>query len=191
MNARTLLLPLIAGTLLAGCTTLLPRDRAETPSPFRSYAEAQAAAEKIVPFQTDLGQLAALGFDPAGGTNVTYIPYPDILARLAPYSGVPREELDSGISACIAAKTACRAYVFRFEHQDRQREGNFAADFFNVRRVTHVTGWRFEALVVLRDSIVLFRNIAGEPNIDRVERRTNPLGPLQPAGEAAGSLLLH
>ena len=74
---------------------------------------------------------------------------------------------------------------------DAQREGNFAADFFNVRRVTHVTGWRFEALVVLSDHTVLFRNIAGEPNIDRVERRTNPLGPLQPAGEAAGSLLLH
>lgn len=190
MNARTLILS-IAATLLAGCTTLLPRDRADTPSPFHSYADAQAAAEKIVPFQTDLQQLAALGFDPAAGTNVTLIPYPDILARLAPYSGVPREELDPGIRACIAAQTACRAYVFRFDRLDRQREGSFAADFFNVRRVTHVTGWRFEALVVLRDQTVLFRNIGGEPNIERTERRTNPLGPLQPAGEAAGSLLLH
>ena len=189
MEARTLFL-VPALLLLAGCTAMLPRGSSDTPAPFATYAEAQAAAERIVPFQTPPTQLAALGFDPGQGKNVTVIPYPDILARLAPYSGVPMDQLDPGIRACIGFKTACRGSVFRFERQDRRREGGFIADFFNVERVTHVTGWRFEALVVVGDDTVLFRNVAGEAAVERVERQKNPLGPLQPAGEAAGSLLI-
>lgn len=177
--------------LLAGCTSMLPRGSSDTPSPFASYAEAQAAAERIVPFRTQVKQLAALGFDPQEGRNVTLIPYPDIVARLAPYSGVPVDELDPGIRACIAIKSSCRGYVFRFERQDRRREGDFVSDFFNVQRVTHVTGWWFQTLVVVSDDAVLFRNVAGEARIDRIEKHRNPLGPLQPAGEAAGSLLIR
>lgn len=177
--------------LLAGCTSMLPRGSSDTPSPFASYAEAQAAAERIVPFQTHVKQLAALGFDPQEGRNVTLIPYPDIVARLAPYSGVPVDELDPGIRACIVIKSSCRGYVFRFERQDRRREGDFVSDFFNVQRVTHVTGWWFQTLVVVSDDAVLFRNVAGEARIDRIEKHRNPLGPLQPAGEAAGSLLIR
>lgn len=182
---------LLALALLAGCSSMLPRGSTDTPSPFASYAEAQSAAQRIVPFETQVRQLAGLGFDPQEGRNVTVIPYPDILARLAPYSGVPLDQLDSGIRACISIKSDCRGYVFRFERQDRRREGSFVADFFNVQRVTHVTGWWFEALVVVGDDRVLFRNVAGEARIERLEKHRNPLGPLQPAGEAAGSLLVH
>lgn len=177
--------------LLAGCSSMLPRGSSDTPSPFGSYADAQAAAERIVPFRTRVPELPAMGFDPREGSNVTLIPYPDIVARLAPYPGVPLDELDPGIRACISVKSACRGYLFRFERQDRKREGGFLPDFFNVQRVTHVTGWWFEALVVVSEDAVLFRNLAGEARIDRIERQKNPLGPLQPAGEAAGSLLIH
>lgn len=182
---------LLALALLAGCTAMLPRGSSNTPSRFGSYAEAQAAAERIVPFQTPVKDLAALGFDPKDGRNVTLIPYPDIIARLAPYSAVPLDQLDPGAQACIAFKSACRGYLFRFERQDRERQGNFFSDFFNVTRVTHVSGWWFEALVVVGDGTVLFRNVAGEARIERVDRQRNPLGPFQPAGEGAGSLILH
>lgn len=181
---------IVLAALLAGCTTMLPQGSSDTPSPFSSYAEASAAADRIVPFETRVQQLAPLGFDPQLGKNVTVIPYPDILARLAPYSGVPLDQLDPGIRACIGIKTQCRGYVFRFERQDRRREGGFLADFFNLERVTHVTGWRFEALVVVGDDSVLFRNVAGEAAVERIERNKNPLGPLQPAGESAGSMLI-
>lgn len=43
--------------------------------------------------------------DPAEGKNVMVIPYPDIVARLAPYSGVPLADLDAGIRECILAKS--------------------------------------------------------------------------------------
>ncbi|MBI5278041.1 MAG: hypothetical protein HY854_16445 [Burkholderiales bacterium] len=178
--------------LCAACSSMLPRGSTDTPSPFQTFEHAQGAAEKIVPFRTRLADLPALGFDPKQGKNVTLIPYPDIVARLAPYPGVPLENLDPGIRACIVARTDCMAYVFRFERLDRKRAGGFWADFLNIQRVTVTTGWWFETLVVAAsDGTVLFRNQSGEAHIDKMERQTNPLGPLQPAGESIGGALLH
>jgi len=34
-----------------------------------------------------------------------------------------------------------------------------------------------------------FESYSGEPHNDRTERHVNPLGPLQPAGEAAGGVI--
>ncbi len=180
---------LALAALLAGCSALLPRASSDTPSSFPSYAAAEAAAARIVPFTTSVDELKALGFDPDAGSNVTVIPYPDLLARLVPYSGVPMDNLDAGIRRCIDAKGACRAYVFHFAQENRRREGGFWADSLNVNRLTHVTGWSFEATVVVADGRVLFRNMGGQPRVDRVERERNPLGPFQPAGESAGAIL--
>ncbi|TWO72717.1 hypothetical protein FN976_04085 [Caenimonas sedimenti] len=44
---------------------------------------------------------------------------------------------------------------------------------------------------VVDDNLVLFRNYSGQAHTVRVEKQTHPLGPLQPAGESAGSLLIH
>jgi hypothetical protein len=182
---------MVLAALLSGCAGALPRGTTQTPSPFATFADAQAAAARIVPFSTKPAQLRELGFDPDQGRNVTLVPYPDVLARLVPYSGVPMEQLDPGIRECISARTLCRGYVFHFERQQRGREGGFVGDFFNVHRVTHTTGWWFDALVIVSDDRVLFRNVAGQASIDRTERQTNPLGPLQHSGEGAGAWLLH
>lgn len=190
MNAR---IPAVAAAslLLGACTAMLPRGSSDAPSPFSTFAEAQSAAEKIQPFKTPSGELAQLGFDAKDGRNVTMIPYPEIVARLAPYSGVPLEQLDPGIRTCILAKTDCRGYVFRFEKESREREGGFWADFLNVKRETRVRGWWFEALVVVNDGTVLFRNVSGQPHVEKLVRERNPLGPFQPAGEGAGAAILR
>lgn len=176
---------------LSACSSMLPRSSADIPSSFDSYAQAEAAAGKVIPFETRVAQLGALGLDPSEARNVGVIAYPDIIARLVPYPGVPMGDLDPGIARCIVARTACSAFVFRFEHQERRREGAFWLDFLNVRRVTRVTGWWFETLIVVSDGLVLFRSSAGQPQTVRIERQTNPLGPFQPAGEAAAGRLLH
>ncbi|MBC5783487.1 hypothetical protein H8N03_11075 [Ramlibacter sp. USB13] len=178
--------------LLTACTTMLPHGATDAPRPFESYEQAEVAAGKIVPFQTREGELPRLGFDAREGSNVTLIPYPNIVARLAPYSALALEHLDPGIRSCILAMAGCKGYLFRFEREDRKREGSFMLDFFNIRRVTNVTGWWFEALVVVdANGVVLFRNVAGQPRLGRTDSQTNPLGPLQGAGEAAGAVLLH
>lgn len=192
MNLSLRLVLLVSlGVLLGGCGNLLPRGYTDTPAGFRSFEEGQAAALRIVALKTRTDELKGLGFDISGGPNVTLIPYPDIVGRLAPHPGVPFEKLDVGVRECIEAQTACRAYLFRFDRQDRRREGNFWLDFLNLRRTTYVSGWWFEALIVVSDGRVLFRNYAGQAHTDRVEQQVNPLGPFQPAGEGAGAFLLR
>lgn len=170
---------------------MLPHGRDEDISSFASFEAARDALEHAVPYSTTVDGLKALGFDINGSGNVMQIPYPELISRLAPHPGVRLEDMDPGIRDCIAAREACRVYVFSMEHIVRRRNGNFLPDFLNFRRHTAITGWRFEGLVAVRNGVVLFRNYAGEPRIDRSERQDNPLGPLQPAGEGAGRLLVR
>jgi hypothetical protein len=189
MHSRLAFVSLLAAAS-CGCSSLLPTGSTDTPSTFASFDQAQAAVEKVVAFRTLDGELKDLGFD-VQGRNVTRIPYPDIVARLAPYPGVSMAELDPGIRQCIQAQADCRGYLFHFERQDRRREGGFWADFLNVHRTTNVTGWSLDALIVLKGDTVLFRNYGGQPVLDRVEKQRNPLGPFQPAGEGVGAILVH
>mgnify|MGYP000925936188 FL=1 len=180
---------LVTALGLAGCTALLPSSSAVSPSSFDSFEAAQAALEKTVPYKTTLEELKALGFDPQASANVSIIPYPEVVSRLAPYSGVALDALDPGVRDCILAQTQCKAYLYRFGRTDRQRDGNFLLDFFNINRHVQVRGWRFEGLVVVREGIVLFRNSAGEARLDATERTINPLGPFQRSGESSDLLL--
>ncbi len=190
MNYRLTFL-LFACAALTACSSLLPRGSSDRVGPFATFESAQAAAEQIIPLKTRFSELKGLGFDPENGTNVTLIPYPDIVARLAPYSALPLSALDPGVRKCVEVQTACRGYLFNFERQNRRRSGGFWLDFLNISRTTFITGWSFQALVVVSDGTVLFRNYAGQPQIDRVEHQRNPLGPFQPAGESVGTKLLR
>ena len=174
--------------LLAGCAALLPHSASDQPSGFDSFQAAALALDQAVPYRTTAAGLKALGYDLDASANVTLIPYPQLIARLAPNSSVPLDALDEGIRDCILARQACRAYEFHVARESRQREGNFFLDFLNFRRSTVITGWRFEGLLVVRDDVLLFRSHAGEPRTDRTEVEVHPLGPFQPAGESAGGL---
>ena len=190
LTLRRLGLLLLCGSA-AGCAALFPNSSSEVSSPFLSFEAARSAIEQVIPYRTRISDLAALGFDPQSNYNVTLIPYPEIVGRLAPHPGVPLSAMDPGVQDCILAQNACRAYVFRLGSEQRQREGHFFLDFVNIQRITSITGWRFEGLIVVTKDTVLFRNYSGEARIDRTERQLNPLGPFQPAGESAGRSLLR
>jgi hypothetical protein len=176
---------------LAGCTALLPSSKRDQPTRFDSFEAAALALGQTVPYLTTVPEMKALGFDIEASENVTVVPYPQLIARLAPNAAVPLDALDVGIRDCILARQACRVYVFQFARESRQRDGNFLLDFLNFRRSTAITGWRFEGLLVVSDGLLLFSNYSGEPHTDRTELEVRPLGPFQPAGESAGSLLLR
>ena len=182
---------LVTALGLAGCTALLPSSSAVSPSSFDSFEAAQAALEKTVPYKTTLEELKALGFDPQASANVSIIPYPEVVSRLAPYSGVALDALDPGVRDCILAQNRCKAYLFHIARNDRQRDGNFILDFLNFVRHVQVTGWSFDGMVVVRDDVVLFRNVGGAPNINTTEQTVNPLGPFQRAGDPSGHLLVR
>ena len=169
---------------LCGCSALLPKGQSEDLSPFAKYEDARDALGKVVPYRSTLSDMKALGFDAKSSTNVREIAYPQFMSLVAESPNLPIDRLDVGIRDCIIASARCRAYVFQFGHQSRNRIGNFWLDFFNFYRVTHTSGWRFQGVVLVRDdNLVLFRNHSGEPNIEKTDVRRNPLGPLQSFGE--------
>jgi hypothetical protein len=66
----------------------------------------------------------------------------------------------------------------------KARTGNLLADFTNFSRRSETTGWRFSALVLLVNDLVVYRSWSGQPSVNEIEVNTNPLGPLQEMGPA-------
>lgn len=180
-----MILAVVVAGAIAGCTHLLPRTSDKLPSPFASFEEARAALDRVVVHQTGTEELRRLGFDIAD-TNVERVPYPQWTGRLL-QAHLTVDRLDPGLQQCLSSLRPCGAFVFRFSDIQRHRTGSFALDFLNFRRVTETNGWRFEAWVLVRDDRVLFFNYGGEPLVSAMERRVNPLGPLQSLGEAVAA----
>lgn len=113
---------------------------------------------------------------------------PDILQRFAAGSSVCEHTLEPGILNCLKAGKACNGYAIDQASTLRKRYGNFWVDLFNFRRQTDITGWRFNALIVLMGDFVVYASYGGQPSIHEHEATRNPLGPLQ---ESGGSVIMR
>lgn len=164
--------------LLSGCSSLLPRSRSES-SAFASFDEARGAIDGLVPGQSDLATLQRLGLDPVSLPNTTILSYPDILRRFVTGSVLSKDDLDPGIVTCLQVRDACRGWEINVARIAKKRTGNFLADFTNFSRRTETTGWRFNALILLANDVVVYRAWGGQPVVNELEHNTNPLGPLQ------------
>ncbi len=162
-----------------GCSTLLPSSRITVQSPWNSFDDAKASFDKIIPLKTTAQELQSLGFDPFSTPNIRILTYLDIMNRFMPNPSIKKEDLDEGIQACINAKANCKAYEFEPKIMKTKRYGNFWLDFFNFRRQTKESGWKFEAIIILIDNIVVYKLSGGSPKIDENRETKNPLGPLQ------------
>jgi len=168
---------------LAACSALLPTANQKTNSPWESYEAAEANLAQVVPFSTRRKELAGFGLDPHVQPNLTVLNYAAVLHRFVP-AGVTRPaESDKGLQACLEAPSECSGIEIHLSGEHRQRVGSFWPDFFNFRRESHITGWTFDAILLLKGDLVVYRTMGGEPNADRMERSVNPLGPLQGLGD--------
>lgn len=174
---------------LGGCSGLLPRGEAVTEGPWKSYAEAQATFDKIMPDQTRVDELKALHFDVQNSPNITILNYSDILQRFIPTPALDPRNLDGGVRACLTAKTACIGYEVNQKVVHRHRHGNFWLDFLNFKRQTDVKGWRFSGMLLIVGDVVVYKLTGGQPVIHEQEDSRNPLGPLQGLGESTGALV--
>lgn len=52
-------------------------------------------------------------------------------------------------------------------------------DIFNFRRETDITGWTFNAMILMVDDLVVYTLHGGQPRIHEKEVSRNPLGPIQ------------
>ena len=173
---------LCCAVAIAGCGSLLPSERAEVLSPFRSYSDAEARYSQAVPGRTTRPELFSLGFDPLIEGNGKMLSFIDVRLMFV-QPNVPIEYLPDGLLMCLEAKDRCIGYAFDFNKTDTQRVGNFWADVFNFRKKRELQGWAFRAVFVLVDDTLVHKVSNGEPNIRRYEVKRNPLGPLQGAGE--------
>lgn len=169
--------------LVAGCSSLLPRSRSES-SPFKSFEEARNAIDALVPMTSDVATLTRLGISPIQQPNTVILTHADIVRRFVPSALLKREDLDPGVLACLEARDACRGWEITGARILKARTGNFVADFTNFSRRAETTGWRFNALILLVNNVVVYRAWGGQPSINEIEVNTNPLGPLQEIGPA-------
>ena len=184
---RCLIAAVVAAT--AACSTLLPRSEALTYSPWESFEEAQQAFDQIILHETTVADLKRFQLDPASNPNVTILGYSDVVRRFIPSPSIDALSLDSGVQECLRAGTSCQGYEVDHRVLKRNRYGNFWADFFNFRRKTDIVGWRFNAVVLITNDVVVYKVTGGQPVIHEHEETRNPLGPLQGSGDAIFRLL--
>jgi hypothetical protein len=176
------LLVTVAG--FSGCSSWLPRVKSQS-STFETFDAARLAVESLEPMKSDVQTLASLGISPSQQPNLQILTQADILRKFAPsFTVLNRDDLTPGVRACLEAHDACRGWEFTGGRITRARTGNFISDFTNFSRRTETTGWRFNALILLVNDIVVYRAWGGQPHVNELEVSTNPLGPVQDMGPA-------
>jgi hypothetical protein len=172
--------------MLSGCASLLPHSKEDVRTPWNSYAEARALFDSIIVYSTTTEQLKALGINAQTTPNVAILSHADLLRKIIAGSSLDIRLLDPELQSCLMENKTCIAYEMEQKHLERRRFGNFWLDFLNFHRRVDITGWQFDAIVVVRNGRVIYKLWSGKPNIQELQEERNPLGPLQGLG---GSLL--
>jgi len=172
----------VAVCLLAGCTSLLPRSKEITASPWQTYREAQQTFDLIIPGKTTAAELRELNVDPETVPNIAILNYSDVLRRFMLNQSLTLSDLDHGVQECIRATTVCQGYEINQRLVKKHRNGSFWLDLLGFRRETHTQGFRFNGLVLLKDRVVVYKLTGGQPVIHESEEANNPLGPVQSIG---------
>jgi len=173
------IIALAGAACLAGCSALLPSGSAATQDSWPDYETARGTIERIVPRQSRRAELAVKGIDPYKTPGITILNYSDIVQRFAVSGAIRREELDAGILECLQAGKSCTGYAIQIRSTRRKRTGGFWMDVFNFRRETDITGWTFNAMILMVDDLVVYTLHGGQPRIHEKEVSRNPLGPIQ------------
>jgi hypothetical protein len=162
-----------------GCKSLFSSSSQRSRTPWQNFEQAQAAYDKVIPHQTSALELKSLGFDPLNTPNVKILTYLDLIQRFIPNASITLNDLQPDVRACIESKDCCHAYELELDMTDNKRYGNLMLDIFGFNRKTKTSGWTFKALIIVKDDMVAYKLRSGEPNVDRLEKKTKPLGPLQ------------
>jgi hypothetical protein len=169
----TLVLPTI------GCKSLFTSENHRSVTQWESFDAAESAFNKIVPHQTRVEDLKVLGFDPHVTPNIKILNYLDIIERFIPNSSISKEDLHPDVRTCIELKEGCMAYELDLDIMRKKRFGNLALDMTGFAKKTQVYGWNYKALLLIKDGVVVYKLRSGQPNVDKIERKIRPLGPVQ------------
>lgn len=167
--------------LTSACSSLLPVSHSDASS-FKSFDEARNAVVALVPMKSARHAADDSGVDFAKQPNTKILTHADVVRLLVPAGLLKREDLDPGILICLEARDACNGLDITASRIAKTRTGSFFADFINYRQRTETTGWRFNALILYVDDLVVYRSWGGQPRVDELDVATRPLGPFQEMG---------
>ena len=169
-----------------GCATqsLLPTKGVYTESSFETYTQVEGVVDKIVVGETKYSDLVNVGLDLENIPNVKRLTYLDVMTKFkldspSRFTLFNKIELPAGVLKMLAAKEDGLAYEINLERLKNQREGSVFLDMLNFRKNIHTTGWQISVLILIVDDTVEYVLYSGEKNIDRLEKKKNPLGPFQ------------
>lgn len=165
--------------LAPGCSFLLPTSQTTAKSKWHTYGEAEAAFDRISPGATATNELADLGFDPSANPNVRILTYIDVMQRFMPNESITKDDLDPSVRAFIEGRERGQAWEVDVNIAKSKRYGNVLLDLAGFVRKSHDTGWQFKGLLLIREGRVVYKLSAGQPNVDRYDKKVRPLGPLQ------------
>lgn len=170
--------------LLTACASLLPTSQDKSVQPWKSFEEAKASYDKIQPYVTDMEAVRKLGFDPFKTPNMKILNHAQVVQAVVPPPIHDNGVVPQGIRECIKAQDDCQGFYMEPNRLNRKRVGNFMLDFMNFKRETMTTGWKFGALIVVVNDLVVYKEWSGTPSILEQSVQRNPLGPLQGLGSS-------
>lgn len=166
-------------SLTTGCKSLFPTEDKRTVNQWSNFDDTQRAFDKIVPLQTTIADLRRMGLDPHTSPNIHLLSYLDVIRQFIPNQSITKDDLPADVKSCIECKDCCQAYELSLDIIKNKRYGNIFLDVLSFKRNTHTTGWNFKGLIVIKDGLVAYKLISGEPSVDRLDKKIRPLGPIQ------------
>ena len=179
MQGGMMAIVMTLSSMVAGCS-VLPSTATSSKSKWATYEDAHKAYDTVVVDKTTRDDLQFLGFTPDGNANVRILNYVDV-GNLFGSSFRP-EDLPLGVKTCFAAQDGCSGYVVVVRNINNKRDGNVAADLFGFRKHIHITGFEFQATLVLVNNKVVYKLWNGTPAVESFEKQSTPLGPMQNLG---------
>ena len=166
-------------SLLVGCKSLLPVHTVDTQTQWADYQAIDSAVSSIRAGDT-LHHLRAIGIDVDSTANIESLTYLDIASRFGLIGYRDKIVIvPEGVKKLMTAAEKGSGYELVIESTHHERIGSFWADFFQFRKKTHITGWKYSVLFIVVDDKVQYVQSKGSPNIDRIEKERNPIGPFQ------------
>lgn len=181
-SLRTASALIVAAGLSAGCAELLPKAQSEVRSAWSTFEEARDAIERIEAGKTTTAELRAKGIDPYVSPNIQLLTFSDISLRFP--VNMSHDRLDPGLRECLEAGKECTGYSISVRDVKRDRVGGFWEDALKFKRTVLVTGWTFNALLLLVDDRVVYSLYGGQPQMLEQEITRQPLGPVQDFGDS-------
>jgi hypothetical protein len=185
-----LLVTVLLLLLFVGCARLLPSSKTTIISLWEDFDSAKSNYEKVIPGKTTIEELNQIGFDPYKVPNIRILNATDTINIFMQNPSLRIENQDPGVQKCFEVKARCTSYRIEPSIQDSKRIGNFWLDLFTFKRHTVTTGWEFRGLIIIVDSVVVYKDPeGGRPSIHTEDVQNKPLGPLQDAASIIPDLI--